>query len=257
MAWAFFDSQGKRKSAVSGPATTLDRWHTVNGTGEPAYQNSWVTNVTAAFPMQFRKDPFGRVQIRGTVSGGASGTTIFTLPPGYRPPIAGYLPVIGDSLAAGNGLYISPDGTVMGIRAGAVLYILNVEFDTDTVFQAAGGPAGSLGQPDFDTGWFAESNATAHSATITHNLNLQKPPSAVQWWFSPTAPQTSWYLLNLPNMKLNQAGNAGDVYSNPGSVVWNATSFTYFIYNVANLYSHYTGVWNSYTTGYYRVYLWR
>jgi len=68
----------------------LERWHLIEGVGEPAFANGWFNlagdNETAAF----HKDPFGRVWIRGLIGnfgGGGNGnqTVVFTLPDGYRP----------------------------------------------------------------------------------------------------------------------------------------------------------------------------
>lgn len=49
------------------------------------YQNSWTTNDST--PVAYFIDNFGLVHIRGSITGGstANGTTIFTLPTGYRP----------------------------------------------------------------------------------------------------------------------------------------------------------------------------
>ena len=61
-----------------------DNWHTVGGSGDPAFQNGWTAQSE---PVQFRKDRNGNVIIRGRAARGtaASGSTIFTLPVGYRP----------------------------------------------------------------------------------------------------------------------------------------------------------------------------
>lgn len=46
----------------------------------PTINNAW----TAVAPVKYYKDR-GRVYIQGTVTGGAAGDTLFTLPAGYRP----------------------------------------------------------------------------------------------------------------------------------------------------------------------------
>jgi len=61
-------------------------WHEVGSPGEPGFQTSWFgsgnpKDHTAAF----YKDHEGIVHLRGVVAGGAAGTVIFQLPPGYRP----------------------------------------------------------------------------------------------------------------------------------------------------------------------------
>jgi hypothetical protein len=61
--------------------------HLVGGTGEPAFQNSWVNYAVGSFlAAGFYKDPWGRVHLQGLVANGAAPiSTIFTLPGGYRP----------------------------------------------------------------------------------------------------------------------------------------------------------------------------
>lgn len=62
-----------------------ENWHMVGGTGEPAFDNSWV-NFGAPEPvLKFKKDVFGWIHIEGTVKSGAPGLCIFTLPTGYLP----------------------------------------------------------------------------------------------------------------------------------------------------------------------------
>lgn len=112
----------------------LDPWHIVNNAGEPAMQNGWANRDVATYgALSFRKDAFGRVRLRGTVYNGASGSVIFQLPVGYRPPVLAYIPVLGPSGAAGHYISVSPTGNVTGTRAGTDLYIDNIEFDTDSV----------------------------------------------------------------------------------------------------------------------------
>jgi hypothetical protein len=61
---------------------TPEAWKTV-GT-DPAWMNSW-TNVTALGSVQFYRDPFERVWLKGGLQGGALNSGAFTLPVGYRP----------------------------------------------------------------------------------------------------------------------------------------------------------------------------
>jgi len=50
------------------------------------YENGWTNNDAVNFgPTQYWKDPEGMVHIRGLPKGVTAGTTIFTLPAGYRP----------------------------------------------------------------------------------------------------------------------------------------------------------------------------
>ena len=124
--------------ATSTVAQPMEPWHTVGAAGEPPALNSW----TLA-PLQFRKAPDGKVQIRGNVSNGTNATAMFVLPAGYRPGIQVLFPVVGTNGAAGNYLQIGTDGSVLGIRAGAALNV-TIEFDTDTVNNFV---AGSLPGP--------------------------------------------------------------------------------------------------------------
>jgi hypothetical protein len=50
------------------------------------YQNGWATyNLSVFGPARYMKDDDGTVHLEGLVATGTIGTTIFTLPPGYRP----------------------------------------------------------------------------------------------------------------------------------------------------------------------------
>jgi hypothetical protein len=62
-----------------------DHWHYVDSAGEPAFENSWV-NYPTEIPLRFKKLMDGRVHVQGTVKDGV-GTTVFTLPVGYRPSV--------------------------------------------------------------------------------------------------------------------------------------------------------------------------
>lgn len=59
-------------------------WHEVGAVGEPAFVNSWANVGGSAETLAFRKSN-GVVYFKGTVGGGNSNTTVFTLPTGYRP----------------------------------------------------------------------------------------------------------------------------------------------------------------------------
>lgn len=64
---------------------SVDRRHEVGGDGEPAFVGTW-TNYGSGYEVaSFYRDPFGRVHLSGLVKSGTSGTTIFSLPGGYRP----------------------------------------------------------------------------------------------------------------------------------------------------------------------------
>lgn len=50
-----------------------------------AVMNSAWKNAVSDLPTQYRKDEFGIVHLRGAVTGGSAGNSIFQLPVGYRP----------------------------------------------------------------------------------------------------------------------------------------------------------------------------
>ena len=67
-------------------------WHNVGDVGEPAFQNSWVNRGGTTRPARFRLDG-DVVRLEGAVSTGTNGTTIFTLPAGYRPTAEVVIPI--------------------------------------------------------------------------------------------------------------------------------------------------------------------
>lgn len=87
-------------------------WHTVGGTGEPAFQNSWANYGSGYGPTRFRLEAGGtRVAFDLAISGGANGTVMFTLPVGFRPPYPRTVSCAIGSWLAGA-LVIGTDGTV-------------------------------------------------------------------------------------------------------------------------------------------------
>ena len=75
--------------AYSLVADTPESMHLVGGSGEPAFANSYVNYAGGFDPVGFYKDR-GRVYLQGlydNASPPALGTTIFTLPVGYRPSL--------------------------------------------------------------------------------------------------------------------------------------------------------------------------
>lgn len=102
--------------------TTLENKHYIGMTGEPSYQNNWAGVTNCAF----LKDNFGFVHLEGTIKSGTVGTTIFTLPMGYRPSESKNFPVISNSeigwlsvsscgivaLQSGSNIWLSLDGII-------------------------------------------------------------------------------------------------------------------------------------------------
>lgn len=153
---------------------TMDSWHLIGATGEPAFQNSWANSAGASNPAAgFRKFPDGRVRLNGMMFGGASGSVAFTLPIGYRPPKDGQFTV-----NASGGLAqvtIWNDGTVRPTNVGssAVASMVNlsgIEFDTESVSSVTSVVAqpmepwhtvGAVGEPVFQNSWVNYGGAEA------------------------------------------------------------------------------------------------
>lgn len=91
----------------------------VGGTGNAAFSGSWVNFGGTNESAQYYKDPWGRVFLGGVVKSGTIGTTIFILPPGYRPEEAKIFAV------ASNGAFgictVNPSGSVVA-TAGSNIY---------------------------------------------------------------------------------------------------------------------------------------
>lgn len=103
-------------------------WHNVGDTDEPAFQGSWA-NAGAGNPRcAFRIREAGVVDVHGTVTGDTDGTTIFTLPEGYRPTF----------LTAVFGVGV--DG------GGLVPIVLSIQTGGGVVFGGAGTDASFAGQ---------------------------------------------------------------------------------------------------------------
>ena len=159
-----FDTESV-SSVTSVVAQPMEPWHTVGATGEPAFQNSWVAGASGPVTA-FRKDPLGRVHIKGNVQNGTSASAVFTLPAGYRPPSNRYFVVLGAGGAAGNYINITAAGDVVCTRTGADIHIGDIEFDTETVnnWTPASLPPNIIpldqwhivnnpGEPAFQNGW--------------------------------------------------------------------------------------------------------
>lgn len=66
--------------------TPAQQWIKVGESGAPAFENSWVNYEDSNSPARFRIDDDGVVHMTGLIKSGSSfPSTIFTLPPGYRP----------------------------------------------------------------------------------------------------------------------------------------------------------------------------
>jgi|SRR5215831_8549016 len=81
-------------NAVLAAIEKAEAWKKLSALG---YTNSWVDIV--ATPGEYRKMPWGDVQLRGGIQSGGNSTAAFTLPAGYRPPRE-----TTPTVAAGGGL---------------------------------------------------------------------------------------------------------------------------------------------------------
>jgi|SRR6478736_8349306 len=95
-------------------------WRLVGTTGQPAFQNGWVNYGSNFAPLSFWKDPMGWVSIRGLIKSGttAAVTTVFTLPPGFRPLYNEVFPVDIDPQVHGR-VDVYADGRVAVIVSSA------------------------------------------------------------------------------------------------------------------------------------------
>lgn len=101
--------------------------HIVGDSGEPAFQNSWVNFDTSTFRgARFWKDPMGIVHIEGLVKSGTVGTTIFTLPAGYRPGNGLMFPSITNS-GVGR-VDVAATGNVVHNSGGNTYFSINLSF---------------------------------------------------------------------------------------------------------------------------------
>jgi hypothetical protein len=141
-----------------GGAVTMDPWHTVGSAGEPAFVNGYANYDTATYPAcAYRKDPLGKVQLRGLLLTGTTNGTAFVLPVGYRP--SKQMLFISQASSPGQcrvDIYTSGAVFVSGMVASSWVSLDMIEFDTDTVTAMPTGPQGPKG----DTG------ATGGNATV-------------------------------------------------------------------------------------------
>jgi microcystin-dependent protein len=141
IAGAWTDQNWKQSTGQA----TMDVWHNVGATGEPAFQSGW-GNYGAPYSFaQFRKYPDGTVRIRGLINSGSSSATIFTLPPGYRPP-GNVINATDINAEVHSRLEVNPAGavTLIWVAPGGNGYAsINCTFDTDSVTTYAVGTRGS------------------------------------------------------------------------------------------------------------------
>jgi hypothetical protein len=110
-----------------------DHWHYIGGSGEPAFLNGWANVGTADTLARFKKvNGIVYVQGRVTRAAGASNTSIFTLPAGYRPSNETEFAVRGPAATDLGFIWCRPGGTVaQWAPTWATLWLDGVIFPAD------------------------------------------------------------------------------------------------------------------------------
>ncbi len=118
-----FDALAKQ-FPISRKDIKVETPHVVGGSGEPAFQNSWVNYDTSTFRgARFWKDAMGLVHLEGLVKNGAAApSTIFTLPAGYRPGNALIAVTVANSVAVSR-VDIAATGNVVWQGGGTNAYL--------------------------------------------------------------------------------------------------------------------------------------
>lgn len=100
-----------RMSQLVEPA---EDWHEIGSQDEPAFTNSWTNRATWNTAGYYKHN--GRVYLKGVTDSGTNGTSAFTLPEGYRPPVKEQhvTRLIGGAMSLSH-ITINADGTVVPI----------------------------------------------------------------------------------------------------------------------------------------------
>lgn len=103
------DALATHARAINAILSGDTEWNLVGATGKPAFLNGWINYGGIYASLGYRKDAWGRVFIRGRITGGFVDTAVFTLPEGYRPSST----IIYTAIASEScNLKIDSDGTV-------------------------------------------------------------------------------------------------------------------------------------------------
>jgi hypothetical protein len=96
-----------------------------------SYNGTWADYGDAAWHnAAYRKHSDGRVELRGLVKNGVFGTSIFSLPTGYRPALHITLVTISDGEVLGR-VTIESGGDIIHISGATTWYSLNnISFDS-------------------------------------------------------------------------------------------------------------------------------
>lgn len=98
-------------SIAQGQLPAIEKAHLVGASGEVPFAGTWVNFGSTFEPALYWKDYAGIVHLGGLVKLGTIGTTIFTLPAGYRPQYTLTFAVYSNN--AFGYCQVNPDGTVV------------------------------------------------------------------------------------------------------------------------------------------------
>lgn len=102
---------------------SLPDWINVGDPNAPAFQNSWVPYGAPFAAPAFWRNASGMVCLRGLAKNGTIGTTIFTLPIGFRP--AAQLLFANYAGGAIGRLDVGSDGTVQAVSGSNAYFQLD------------------------------------------------------------------------------------------------------------------------------------
>lgn len=148
--WMWDGAQWINGGSIQGPAgptggnatVPIDPWHIIGAAGEPAFLNGWVGSNVGYQQPSFRKDPLGRVWIRGSFGGTPTGGVAFILPVGYRPPLIFVYDTLLDNGMAGGYISVDTAGSVSLQKVTSTNIYVDASFDTGTVTAMPTGPRG-------------------------------------------------------------------------------------------------------------------
>ena len=110
-------------SVIQSQLPAVEHDHLVGSSGEVPFAGTWVNFGGSNEPARYWKDYTGIVHLGGIVKSGTIGTTIFTLPSGYRPQYA-MIYAVASNNAYGT-LTVNPDGTVVASTGSATYFSLS------------------------------------------------------------------------------------------------------------------------------------
>ena len=191
-----------------GSAISLDAWKEVGAAGNAAFTSPWQNYGGAYETVAYRRDPFGRIHLKGMAKSGTVGSSIFTLPAGFRPAKGEVFAVTASETDAEIAVYA--DGTVnvwQGTAAGTWISLSGISFtasDAPTSITGGGGDVGA-------------SATRATTQSIPHNAGTKVS-------FSATAFDTSsFWASGSPTRLTVPVGQAGK-YLAIATVDWDNAS---------------------------------